>query len=267
MAASGPQRAACKQRRPGTRMAPPRLFVDQPLSAGTDVVVHGDAARHAGRVLRCRPGDALTLFDGRGGEYAASIRQVTKGALELRVDEHRDGNAESPVAIHLAQGLARGDRMDTVIQKATELGVARITPLAAEFSVVRLTAARAASRVEHWRRVAIAACEQCGRNSIPIIDSPATLAELLKNQPPDTPKLILEPGAAGTLAAVVSAPAPAEVLLLVGPEGGFSPEEIELARGSDCRSVDCGPRILRTETAAIVALALLQGGWGDLGPP
>lgn len=242
----------------------PRLFVDQPLAAHGDLTLGRDLSRYAGRVLRCRPGDSLTLFDGSGAEFAATITRVARDGVAVTLGAARERSVESPLAVTLMQGVSRGDRMDTVIQKATELGVRNIVPVDSEFSVVRLDAARAANRLRHWQRVAASACEQCGRNRLPRIALPARLPELL-SAPPEagTLRLLLAPDGDDGIAAAADTLAALE--LLVGPEGGFSDAERELALGQGFRPVRLGPRILRTETAAIAALALAQAAWGDLG--
>ncbi len=242
----------------------PRLFVDRPLAAGAEITLGDDAARHVGRVLRCRPGDALTLFDGSGAEFAGSLASVGRRGVVIRLAERRDVSVESSLGITLIQGVARGDRMDTVVQKATELGVRRIVPLLSEFSVVRLDAERAEKRRQHWQRVAASACEQCGRNVLPSIDPPVSLPELLAAAiPANAARLLLLPSAPTALPAAADGPGAVE--LLVGPEGGLSDDEIELATSRGYRPVSLGPRILRTETAAIAALTVAQALWGDLG--
>lgn len=249
--------------RPAARPAP-RLFVDRALAAHSDLTLGREASRYAGRVLRCRPGDSLTLFDGSGAEYAATVTRVAKDGVAVTLGSALERSVESPLAVTLIQGMSRGDRMDTVIQKATELGVRNIVPVESEFSVVRLDAARAASRLEHWQKVAASACEQCGRNRTPRISLPRHLPELLSD-PPDAGalRLLLAPDAADGMATAADAVTALE--LLVGPEGGFSDAERELAVAQGFRPVRLGPRILRTETAAIAALALAQARWGDLG--
>ena len=243
-----------------------RLYVDTPLVAGSRVALPEAAARHVGRVLRSRPGDELVLFDGSGDEYPATIERVSKQAVLVQVGARRERDVESPLAVRLIQGVSRGDRMDTVVQKSTELGVRRITPLLSEHSVVRLDEERAQKRVAHWRRVAESACEQCGRNRPPRVDPPATLPAVLAGDPPPGAVRLLLSTAATDGIDLPRQPRPAGVELLIGPEGGFSAAEAALARDAGFRGVSLGPRVLRTETAAIAALALLQAAWGDLGP-
>jgi 16S rRNA (uracil1498-N3)-methyltransferase len=240
-----------------------RLFVSQPLINGASVVVEGDRARYLGRVLRLRPGDAITVFDGSGPEWPATIAGMTKSTVTLELGDSREAGAESPLKIHLVQGISRGERMDFVVQKATELGVKRITPVLTEYGVVKLSGDRAEKRRDHWQGVAASACEQSGRTRLPLIDAPVSLKQWFGNKPADADvDLILRPGAAAPLAGVD--PPATKACILIGPEGGFSDSECEDAAVAGCRAVSLGPRILRTETAAAAALAVMQSKWGDL---
>jgi 16S rRNA (uracil1498-N3)-methyltransferase len=254
-----------------------RVYVDAPLVPGTRITLEGSAASHVTRVLRLRTGDALTLFNGRGGEYAASIDKSQAGVVTVAIGEHRAAERESPLAITLAQGLSRGERMDLVVQKATELGVTQLQPLLTERSVVRLDAQQAHRKLNHWHAIAVAACEQSGRNRLPEVMAPATLRDFLRTgggraaaggqaaPAADTlagTRLLLSPAAAVRIDEV---PRPAGgVTLLIGPEGGLAEAEQEAARTAGFILVRLGPRVLRTETAAIAALALLQRQFGDL---
>lgn len=240
-----------------------RLFVSAALINGHTVELEGDRARYLGRVLRVRPGDEFVLFDGEGAECHATVEQVRKDTVTLRVGAEARTRTESPLTVHLVQGISRGDRMDFVVQKATELGVKRITPVFTAHGVVRLDAERAANRLEHWQHVAIGACEQSGRARLPLIDPPVPLGNWLGDKPAEVgTDLILKPGATAPLAGI-EAPR-TKVCLLIGPEGGFSENEYENASIAGFRAVSLGPRILRTETAAVAALAVLQSRWGDL---
>jgi 16S rRNA (uracil1498-N3)-methyltransferase len=242
-----------------------RVYVDAALEPGTRVTLAGSAASHVSRVLRLRAGDALTLFNGRGGEYAGSIDRSDAGEVTVAVGEQRALERESPLALTLAQGVSRGDRMDLVVQKATELGVSCIAPLLTERSVVRLDPQQAARKVAHWRGIAIAACEQSGRNRVPEVATPLALREftgIARAVGAAGARLLLCPGAALRLDDV--APPVTEVTVLIGPEGGLTDSEEELARTAGFTPVRLGPRVLRTETAAIAALALLQRNFGDL---
>jgi len=244
-------------------MAFTRLYIEHPLQTNTEFELSGDKARYVGRVLRLRPDDQLTLFDGRGGEYRSNIRSITKSRVVLSVDEHIDRNLESPLSIHLLQGVSRGERMDLIVQKATELGVHRITPLITEYSVVRLDAKRAEKRVQHWRGIAASACEQCGRNMLPLVDAPIPLRNWLgENFNAAGIRMIMRPGASHSLKSVHRGPD--AITLLIGPEGGFGENEYELAEATGFMAIGFGSRILRTETAAIAVLAALQAMFGDL---
>jgi 16S rRNA (uracil1498-N3)-methyltransferase len=239
-----------------------RVFVDTPLECGARVTLRGNAAGHVTRVLRLRPGAPLTLFNGRGGEFAGRIEAARGDAVTVAVAEASATERESPLLLTLAQGVSRGERMDLIVQKATELGVARLLPLLTERSVVRLDAKAAARKLAHWRGIAIAACEQSGRNRLPSLTEPLELREFLAGKAEDGTRLLLSPGAALGIADV---PRPAgAVTVLIGPEGGLSAEEQERAVAAGFLGVRLGPRVLRTETAAIAALSLLQRQFGDL---
>jgi 16S rRNA (uracil1498-N3)-methyltransferase len=206
-------------------------------------------------------GAELTVFDGRGGEYPATIVESRGTVLRVRLGDHRPLERESPLEITLAQGLARGERMDWAVQKATELGVAVLAPLVTERSVVKLDVRQAAKRREHWRGVAIAACEQCGRNRLPDVRAPAPFDEWLRTAGSGV-RLLLDPTASSGLRAIGKPPA---LTLLVGPEGGLSPAERTLAIEAGFLPVRMGPRVLRTETAAIAAISALQALFADMG--
>jgi 16S rRNA (uracil1498-N3)-methyltransferase len=237
-----------------------RVFVDTPLAANATVSLAGDAANHVTRVLRLREGDALTLFDGRGGEYSARIAGMQRGGVRVQLGEHSEIERESPLELTLLQGIARGERMDLIVQKATELGATRIVTLMTERSVVRLDATQAERKAAHWRAVAIAACEQCGRNRVPEIEAPADYAAGLRSTA--ALKLLLDPTASQPMSRLGTDVR--SIALLVGPEGGFTDLETELALRAGFEPRHMGPRVLRTETAAITALAALQATAGDL---
>ncbi len=240
-----------------------RLFVSRELINGPAAVLEGDRARYLGRVLRLRVGDELTVFDGSGDEWAATIEAMTKNSATLALGDELDSATESPLRIHLVQGISRGERMDFVVQKATELGVKRITPVLTDYGVVKLDDRRAARRREHWEGVAVSACEQSGRTRLPLIDTPLPLRRWFGAKPADTDvDLILAPGASTPLAELT--PPRTKVCILVGPEGGFSHTEYDDAEIAGFEAVSLGPRILRTETAAAAALAVMQATWGDL---
>jgi 16S rRNA (uracil1498-N3)-methyltransferase len=240
----------------------PRLYVDQPLESGADCALGQRAHDHAVKVLRLRAGDALCLFNGQGGEFAAVLARGVDGALRAQVGEFTPDRRESPLAVRLVQGISRGERMDYTLQKAVELGVADIVPVVTEHTVLRLEGERAQRRLAHWRGVVVAACEQSGRTRVPPVAEPRTLAEELAAAPAQ-PGLLLDPSA--SLALAQSGPYAGHVSVLIGPEGGLSDRERQAAQAAGYRPVRMGPRVLRTETAAVVALALLQGLAGDIG--
>ena len=239
-----------------------RVYVDQLLEAGARVTLKGSAANHVSRVLRLRAGQSLTLFNGQGGEHAASIDRARRGEVTVAVGAHQLIERESPLMLTLAQGVSRGERMDLVVQKATELGVSRLVPVLTERSVVRLDAQQADRKSSHWRAIVIAACEQCGRNRLPDVALPAQLRDFLRQPARESARLLLSPDAARRIEDV---PRPATgITVLIGPEGGLSEAEHEEAVAAGFTAVHLGPRVLRTETAAIAALTLLQRAFGDL---
>ena len=238
-----------------------RVYVAAPLEPGTRLRLEGGAARHVTRVLRLRVGAELTLFNGSGGEYEATIDKAHGEELTVAVGVHHAIERESPLALTLVQGISRGERMDLVVQKATELGVARLVPVITERGVVKLDAHQADRKLLHWRAIVIGACEQCGRNRLPEVASPLGLREFLRDAAAGGTRLLLSPHAGRGLGELTRA---AAVTVLIGPEGGLSEAEQQAAAQAGFAAVRLGPRILRTETAALAALALLQRQWGDL---
>jgi 16S rRNA (uracil1498-N3)-methyltransferase len=238
-----------------------RVHVDAQLQTGRRLRIEGTAGNHLARVLRLRVGDALTLFNGQGGEYGGTIEEIHRDCVVVAIGDHRDAERESPFQLVLAQGISRGERMDWVVQKATELGVTRIAPLFTERSVVQLDAKQAARKIQHWRSIAIAACEQSGRNRVPEIALPVSLYALLEQPVSSGSAILLSPGAALRITDILTDTA---ATVLIGPEGGLSDIEQEAATRSGFTPVRLGPRILRTETAAVCALTLLQQKFGDL---
>ncbi len=234
-----------------------RFFIDAPLSLGQHELPEAQA-HYIGRVLRHAAGDAVQLFDGSGQEYLGELIEVGKKAVRVELREQLAGQAESPLRIHLGQGLSRGERMDWAIQKATELGVSEITPIVSERCEVRLKDERADKRLAHWRQVAISACEQCGRSVLPVIHAPVSLAEWQAHVQAEL-KLVLHPVAAP----LESHARPHSLAFLIGPEGGLSEAEVEQAKAAGFHAARLGPRVLRTETAPVVALAVAQQLWGD----
>jgi 16S rRNA (uracil1498-N3)-methyltransferase len=239
-----------------------RIHVDAPLATGRRHTIEGDAANHITRVLRLEPGAPLTVFDGRGGEYAARIESVRKHAVIIEVQERAPTSRESSLSLTLMQGVSRGERMDWVVQKATELGVTAIVPVLTERSVVKLDARQSERKLAHWRGIAIAACEQSGRDRIPDIVAPLALHDFLRGIDPQTTRLLLSP--TGTQRVDDLKAPERKVVVLIGPEGGLAEIEQRAAIGAGFVAVRLGPRVLRTETAAVSALTLLQHRFGDL---
>lgn len=241
-------------------MPSPRIFCDVRLGPGAQFPLPEDAANHVGRALRLRAGDALVVFDGRGGEYDAVILRMDHGRVDVKTGGFRDADREAPVAVGLVQGLPEADKMDWILQKSVELGVAWVQPVVCERSVVRLSGERAARREAHWRRVAVAACEQCGRNRVPEL-KPTLAFRDWAAQPSQAERWMLAPGATQSLAARPPPAGPVE--LLVGPEGGLSERELDIAATIGFAALSLGPRVLRAETAPLAALATVQALWGD----
>jgi 16S rRNA (uracil1498-N3)-methyltransferase len=239
-----------------------RVHSTGPLAAGTEITLPESAAKHVTRVLRLRADDPLVIFDGRGGDFRAEIASITGGTVRVRLLGHVAGRPESPLAITLIQGLSRGERMDWTLQKATELGVSVIAPVLTARSVVRLDARQAEAKLRHWQAIVVAACEQSGRSIVPELRAPEPLRACLARPARSALRVVLDPNAGAELTEI---PAPADAVdLLIGPEGGFEADELEAARAAGYRSARLGPRVLRTETAGIVALAVLQSRFGDL---
>ena len=241
-------------------MSSPRFFIEQKLALGAQFLLPPGAARHAARVLRLSAGDTLQLFNGQGGAYAARIEHIRKDEVEVRVTNFEDTNCESPLKVLLAQGISSGERMDYTLQKAVELGVTAIQPIAAKRSVVKLAGERADKRVAHWQGVVNSACEQSGRNVVPTVAQPLSLANWLAQRPSGR-LLFLSPQASAKLADLPQSQG--LQMLVAGPEGGFEAEEIAALESADAIAVRLGPRVLRTETAALAALAAMQMAWGD----
>jgi 16S rRNA (uracil1498-N3)-methyltransferase len=233
----------------------PRLFVPGPIAAG--VVALGEAATRHAQVLRLQPGDALRLFDGRGGEWRARLHAMGKREASAEAIEHDAAERELPVAVTLALAMPAGDRMDFVVEKATELGAAAIQPLTSERSVLRLAGERADKRRAHWRSIAIAACEQCGRNRVPEIGAPRALGEWLAALPPSAGTRCL---LAWRDAAPWTSATEGPVLVLSGPEGGFTDAEEDAARARGFVPTSLGARVLRADTAPLAALASIALG-------
>lgn len=240
-------------------MPQPRIFVDVRLGPGAQFALAPDAAQHVGKALRLKTGDTITVFDGRGGEFEAVIQRMDKEHVDVKTGAFRDADREAPVAVGLVQGLPEADKMDWIIQKSVELGAAWIQPIVCDRSVVRLSGDRAARREAHWRRVAVAACEQSGRNRVPEV-RPTLGFQSWIALPSESARWMLEPGAPA-LATRAAPVTPIE--MLVGPEGGLSERERDLAAHKGFEGVGLGPRVLRTETAPLAALATIHALWGD----
>jgi 16S rRNA (uracil1498-N3)-methyltransferase len=242
-------------------MRVPRIYEPGPLSSHALLDLSEDGANHIGRVLRMQAGQELVLFDGRGGQYPATIQAVGKKQVQVQLAELDPVEVESPLAIHFGQVISRGDKMEFTIQKSVELGVTVITPLFSERCGVKLNGERLDKKLEQWQKIAISACEQCGRNRIPEIRPAMELAAWLA-EPTDELKLNLHPRAPYSINTL---PEPSHgIRLLIGPEGGLSAAEIELAREHGFADMLLGPRVLRTETAGLTAITALQCRFGDL---
>jgi 16S rRNA (uracil1498-N3)-methyltransferase len=240
-----------------------RVYVDGALTPGSVVDLARDTASHLAKVLRARSGDELVLFNGDGREFTGAIESVRGSRVAASIGSARAVDRESPFKVTLVQCVPRGDRMDFIVQKATELGVERIVPVLSQRSVVRLDGSQAASKQAHWHAVTIGACEQCGRNRLPTVEAPQSLMAYLGALPPigNATRLVLEPDPGLQLGREIAV-AGAEIA--IGPEGGFAPEELEAFALSGFTRVGLGPRVLRTETAAIAALVMLQTRFGDM---
>jgi 16S rRNA (uracil1498-N3)-methyltransferase len=239
-----------------------RVYVDVPVAAGKPLVIEGSAANHITRVLRLRSGDELTVFDGTGGEFGARIEEFRKEAVVVSVAAHRELDRESPLPLTLAQGISRGERMDWIIQKATELGASRIVPVFTKRSVVRLDEKQAERKLQHWRAITVAACEQCGRNRVPELALPTDFFDVIAPDTSGSTRLLLSPS--GDLRIDDLKDVGKGITVLIGPEGGLEDVEQESAIRAGFKAVRLGPRVLRTETAAIAALTIIQRYFGDL---
>ena len=240
-----------------------RIYIGRPLRPGEEVLLPEQAGEHVARVLRLERGHPLILFNGDGHEYDATLATLAKRAVTAEVIDVRDADREAPLRLTLAQGIARGEKMDWILQKATELGVARIVPVVTERTEVKLDEERAGRRVAHWSQVIAGACEQSGRNRLPEIELPQRLDRWL-GELGDTPalRLALLPNGDSTLRQLPQMDNGA--ILVVGPEGGLSDHDVALLKQAGFLGLRLGPRVLRTETAGLTALAALQALFGDL---
>lgn len=240
-------------------LTPPRLHVAQPLAVGMTLSLPERNQRHIA-ALRLRAGDAVTLFNGDGAEYAAELTDLRKRDAHALVRARHDVSRESPLAVTLVQGLCAADRMDLLIQKATELGAAAIQPVVTQRTIVRLSEERQERRETHWQNIAISACEQSGRNLVPEVRPLVKFPDFIAGPKPAGLAILLSPLADAALATLAR---PGAVTLLIGPEGGFTPEERAMALRAGYVGVRMGPRVLRTETAPLAAIAAIQVLWGD----
>ena len=240
----------------------PRFFCPSPMSVGASVALPEHVAHHL-HVLRLAPGETVTLFNGEGGEYAATLVSIDRKRASAEIKAFDPREAELPYAITLAQALPEGSKMDWIIEKAVELGAGAIHPMAAQRCVVRLSTERAAKKLEHWQGIAVSACEQSGRNRIPCITQPTGFHEWIGQQ--DLHKRILfSPRAQQRLSDWARHHPPQALSLLIGPEGGLTPQEEESAVARGAIALSIGTRVLRTETAGLAALAALNAVWGEI---
>ncbi len=239
-----------------------RFFIGSPLMAGETVELPEDAFRHWVQVLRARVGDEALVFNGDGGEYGARIVDIGKRNARVLLGQRIERDCESPLALTLAQAVSKGDRMDYTLQKAVELGASAIQPLISERTVVKGDAERWDKKLEHWRGVIVSACEQSGRLRVPMLHPVLRLDHWLAKPAAASCRLTLAPTAHRTLRDL---PRVNDACLLVGPEGGLSEAEIALAQQQGWTGIRLGPRVLRTETAGVAAMAAMQALWGDLG--
>ena len=241
-------------------MRTPRLFSDQPLLVGTEVVLEGSAAQYLGKVLRARVGDTVILFDGQGQQGTATIKAIAKHSVSAQLDTITTPQTESSLQTHLGLCLSKGDRFDWAIQKATELGVGSISPLYSTRVDFTVPPERLAKRLSHWQHIVTSACEQSGRVRIPTVNAPTSLTHWVSETLADV-KLVLHCDVHGTSPLAAK---PQSVALLLGPEGGLTDEEVATAERHHFQPWQLGPRILRTETAPVVALSVIGAQWGDM---
>jgi len=240
-----------------------RVHVDLPLKAGAHVALPEDAANHLVRVLRMEAGDACVLFNGDGRDYPATLTEANKRGVQADVGAPVAVDNESPLRIALVQGIARGEKMDWILQKATELGVASVHPVQSDRSEVKLEGERAGKRLAHWRSVVVSGCEQSGRARVPEVSAAQSLEALLNAPLPSARRFLLDPEAGDSIATMAALEG--DCVLAVGPEGGWSPRDRLALQAAGFRGLRLGPRVLRTETAGVAAIAALQARFGDLG--
>lgn len=239
----------------------PRFYHPHPIQVETYIELESDAAQHISRVLRMNVDEAILLFDNQGGEYLGILKNITPKATQVYISEHFDHHNESCLKLHLAQSLVRADRMDLIIQKATELGVYEITPLITTRSIIKLDQKTLTKKMQHWSNIIISAAQQCGRTQLPILNQAVKLNSFLKT-PFEGINIYFDPTETDSLKSIT--PPPKAARLLVGPESGLDDNEIKLALDHQFKGYTLGPRVLRTETAAIAAVSALQVLYGDL---
>ncbi|WP_093533790.1 16S rRNA (uracil(1498)-N(3))-methyltransferase [Stenotrophomonas rhizophila] len=240
-----------------------RSYVDAPLAVGQTLSLPEEVANHLVRVMRLREGEGCVLFNGDGHDYSATLVESGKRDARVRIEATQALDNESTLSITLLQGIARGEKMDLILQKATELGVRTIVPVNAERTEVKLDAARAEKRLAHWRSVVVSACGQSGRARVPEVAAPLGVQEAAKGMPAEALKLTLDPLGEHRLSTLEAAPG--GVVIAIGPEGGWSPRDRQALAAGGFQGLQLGPRILRTETAGLAAIAALQARLGDLG--
>jgi 16S rRNA (uracil1498-N3)-methyltransferase len=238
----------------------PRIYTPQQLDSGLTITLEEQASTHLARVLRCQTGDKLRVFNGQGCEFMACISATGKKAVDIVLAEKLADNSLSPLLTHIAVGVSKGEKMDFIVQKCTELGVTAIYPIITERSDVRMTEERWQKKVERWQDIAISACEQSGLNSVPSIHTVLTYMQWLE-LPSAEKRCLFHPDGDSTFSAL---PVSNQISMAFGSEGGFSDNEINMARKAGCYIARLGPRILRAETAPVAALAIAQAQWGDL---
>lgn len=242
----------------------PRVYAEQSLRPHDELMLEPDSAHYLTQVLRLKVGAPLILFNGMGGEYSGKIQAIVGRQVTVATLDHEAIERESPLAITLVQGISKGDRMDYTFQKAVELGVSRLIPVFCERSVVHLSGERAERRTAHWRGVVRSACEQCARNRLPAVDDPQPLPRYFQTLTGEPIRLVLDPVRGIPLRALAQqVDQPSQLVMLVGSEGGLSETEVNAALAAGFTPITLGPRVLRTETAGVAALAAAQALWGD----
>lgn len=245
----------------------PRIYQNQPLAIDTDIALDSNGIRHINTVLRMQAGQTVELFDGKGHAYQGTLTQSDRKSVRVLLQKQLNSTRESPLHTHIGQAISRGERMDYALQKAVEMGVSAITPLFSQRCEVKLQGPRLEKRLQQWQHLIIAACEQCGRNHLPTLHPPQTAQEWFnayaQNKNDNTHQgWLMHPGTE-PLERLWQEPKPEKIFIGIGPEGGFEDEEIERALAAGFNAYAIGPRILRTETAPVAALSLLQLKWGD----